>query len=90
MSNTIRTYESCEEWEGSEEMSLTAYCGGEENGSSMQFTIGDKFCCLSSVQLKDLIKMIKYRLDCKKGYRATDDIKEELKVHFDGSTEVID
>jgi len=71
MSNTLREYISCS-GNDAENMHITAFVGNNKNKSSIQFTIGMKYCCLSQKQLKDLLKVIQNRLDCVKGYSATD------------------
>ena len=73
MSNNIRIYKAPKKWfRESEDMFLRAVVGGEEYGSSIQFTIGDEFIVLSEQQLLDLISVISKRLKGDKNFRATD------------------
>ena len=79
MSNTIREYGSISH-DGLDEsriLSLTATYQGKFP-SAIQFTIGNEYCVLSKNQLLDLIKTIKKRISCEKGYSATDSILAKL------------
>jgi hypothetical protein len=68
MSNNLRRYSSVGT---GKDLSVTAFVGVKGN-TSIQFTIGDKYCCLSRKQLFDLKKVIDNRLKRKPGYCATD------------------
>ena len=79
MSNDIRKYKTIsEESEGAGDLELTAFVGGEEHGPSIQFTIGNRYACLSESQLLDLIEVIAKRLALKKGFTATDWSEEKI------------
>jgi hypothetical protein len=76
MSNDIRVYDTIDD-DGGQQMSLTALVGGV-NGSNIQFSIGNKWCCLSEAALLDLIETIKKRLSRESGYSATDWPRDDL------------
>jgi len=93
MSNTIREYNSIphDGLDEGEVLSLTATCQGKYP-SAIQFTIKNEYCILSKNQLLDLVKIIKKRIKCEKGYSATDSISEckliEPKKEFECSKEI--
>ncbi len=73
MSKTIREYSSIQEiGDGSDSMTVTAFVGGERFGFSVQLTIGGKFCCLSELQVQDLILVLTGRLQSLPGFTATE------------------
>jgi hypothetical protein len=79
MSNTIREYESVPREDSSDSLILTSVSGGPY-GKCMQFTIGRSFCLLSETQLIDLKSAVDSRLNCVKGYSATDHNMFDIKV----------
>lgn len=86
MSKEIRKYKHIDKWyEESEDLILTAIVGGEEYGSSIQFTIGNNYAVLSSNQLLDLISTISKRLGCREGFTASG-ITELKTILFDGES----
>lgn len=60
MSTTVRQYVGTETTP--KDMAVTYFWGGEDNKRSAQFTIGDKYICLSEAQIKDLIKVLQIRV----------------------------
>ena len=86
MSNDIRVYKTIKDgFEDANDLTLTAFVGGEEFGKCIQFTIGGRYACLSEKQLLDLIEVIAKRLASKKGFTATD-ISEAVIITPDGES----
>lgn len=75
MSCDIRKYKSIHNSDYSKDMTITAFVG---DGHSVQFTIGDYYCCLSQQQVLDLIKTLTSRLMCLEGYEATGQERENI------------
>ena len=80
MSNTIRRYRG---YEG--ELSVTAYVGPEWS-KCVQLTVGREYVTLSEKQVNDLRRILSKRVNCVKGYSATDSIDEKT-VTVDGAKE---
>jgi len=77
MSNTLKIYSTLENNTGEDEMSVTAFVGGNVNGKCIQFTIGGKYCCLNEIALRDLMDTILKRIMVERGYGATDGDRDE-------------
>ncbi len=71
MSKTLREYPSLDVGGDGNEMSVTAFVGGEY-GYSIQFTIAGKYCAMAENQVRDLRDTLTKRLQSRKGYRATE------------------
>jgi hypothetical protein len=76
MSNTVRQYKTFAQMGDSympdaSPVSVTAFIGGKY-GKCVQLTTRNDYACLSEKQVKDLIKVLQWRLKGKKGYAATD------------------
>jgi len=82
MSCDIRKYQSMDIGGDGKPLYLTAFVGGEEYGSSIQFTIGNNYCALSQKMLYDLIITINKRLLGDKGYTATE--QERKNIEYKG------
>lgn len=77
MSSRIRHYITRSE----DNMVITAFVG--RNGDrSIQFTIGQSFCQLSETALRDLISVIRRRLELAEGYTATGRERSESDLIF--------
>ena len=72
MSNNLRKYLTIPKCGGNKEgLLVTAILPEEKYGLSVQFTIGNKFVCLSEPQTWDLIETLLKRVGLLDGYAAT-------------------
>jgi len=71
MSKTLREYPSLWLGDDGNEMSVTAFVGGEY-GYSVQFTIAGKYCAMAENQVRDLRDTLTKRLRSRKSYKATE------------------
>lgn len=60
-----------------------AFVGGEL-GSSIQFTIGSEYACLSQAQILDLISVLARRVNCQSKWNATGSESENALILPDG------
>jgi len=78
MSNELRKYMAgLKHFPDARDMSITATIQGKWGGG-VQFTIGDNYIVMAQNQVEDLIKVLKARLQCKKGFSATDTADVEI------------
>jgi hypothetical protein len=82
MSCLIRTYKSMElggPIDSSDSLHLTAFVGDQKSKHSVQFTIGSKYCALGEDAIRDLINTLQSRLNCTRGYTATDNERKDIE-----------
>lgn len=83
MSQGLRIYEV---WtEGSKELYVGAFVGGEKGGNAVQLTIGSEYASLTDSQVLDLISVLARRLKCEDKWNATGIGNDEAFVQPDGS-----
>lgn len=81
MSNTFREYlPGIPAFSDACSMTVTATTQGK-HGAACQFTIGLNYIVLSEAQVKDLVIALEKRLNCAKGYSATDTHGEAIDVN---------